>query len=163
MTRKPGGIVLNLVETRYVMRCGCAIKQEELLLFNGLFVCPVHKVRVLHLKKHCVRCGSSMTVANSAVKQLYCDPCSRIIDQARTNRSHYQLECTIDPGIGQKSRQEIIVDVTLNALIGWEEIQIDAPHSTQFTSQKVQIDLIKKTEELLSRTTRMLPVMAMAA
>lgn len=144
--------MLRLIETTYITHCGCSLKQEDLLLFEGLFVCPVHKKRVRILRKYCARCGDLMTITNAAVKQLYCISCGKVLDQARTTRCHYDLEKTIDPGISQKSPKEISADIMLNALIGWEEIQIDPPRKSQFTAKKIKIDLRKKAKQFRNRT-----------
>lgn len=130
------------------MHCGCQLHTEQLIVHDTLLACPVHKKKVHQIKKTCKRCGRTIVIPHDSSKKQYCDDCNKILYQARTVFNYYKLDEFIDPWLQHKIQTDIIIDISINAFLKEDAIQIDLPRGTQFEQKKIQINFDAKIQQL---------------
>lgn len=76
-----------------------------------------------------------------------CDDCDRLIQQSKVIYNNHGLPF-IDPILWHKTPIEVMEDMIANMLLGYEEIQIDAPLRVQHQKETVTIRMKEKIERL---------------
>ena len=139
-----------MIKTKYIMYCGCRLVFSDLVVYNSSLSCPKHKKRVRKVHKLCKRCAQFVALPMASSNKTCCDKCIRILDQARAVQSPHTALTFIDPFLMRKTIIKNIEDISINAMVGYEAIQIESPRETQRENKKVAIDINIKTKTLLS-------------
>jgi len=133
-----------MIKNKYIMHCGCELSSSDLIVYDTLLSCPIHKKRIKKIEKLCKRCAKLFVVTQSSSKKIYCDDCVKILDQARTVHNYHKLKVFVDPILLRKGLNQILTDISINVSLGYTAIQIDTVRETQHENKKIFIDLDKK-------------------
>lgn len=126
------------------MECGCILPVEKT---TDIRYCPEHDLPRKHFTRPCLRCGKIQKVSHLNHVYFMCDDCDRLIQQSKVIYNNHGLPF-IDPILWHKTPIEVMEDMIANMLLGYEEIQIDAPLRVQHQKETVTIRMKEKIERL---------------
>lgn len=144
-----------MLNTIFVMLCGCRLGKDDLIVHESFKSCPTHKKRVKTVHKICRNCGSEMTLPHTSRNKTNCDTCQKIFDKISTVYHVKKFTEYINPWLHRKTLKAVLFDISTNLWIGYDAIQIDYPEVIKFAEKKNVIDLEQKTKILESEISQM--------
>jgi len=64
-------------EIIYIMKCGCELRRDDLMLIKTGLACPQHKERVAHRKRECFDCDAVYPIGTYGFGPPRCPECTK--------------------------------------------------------------------------------------